>query len=190
MDTSNAHDIDALLDDVSIQTELQNWDAVDGLDDYLDPMREVETVLEEVLPVSCRGAADRTVVRNIAPALWPQGLVVDLALGIDSLEDVLLRFNVEPAHWLALQDNRAFRIDLARTRKEISESGLSFKRKAATQAEMYLSKMDALMDDDDVSPATKHTIFRSMTALGELEPKKERDDSVGSGMAFNIQINM
>ena len=90
---------------------------------------------------------------------------------------------------MAISDNRAFRIDLARARKELQESGISFKRKAAIQAEMYLKNMDDLMADSDTSPTVKHTIFRSMALLGELEPKKDSDE-IGGGLNFAIQINM
>ena len=178
-----------IMSDASMQTELQNMDAIDGLDPYLDDMHEIEQVLAET-GIAVRGAADRSMVKNIAPSLWPHGLVIDLALGLDGQEDILLRYNMTEAQWLAISDNRAFRIDLARARKELQESGVGFKRKAAIQAEMYLKDMDNLMADGDTSPTVKHTIFRSMAQLGELEPKKDKDGDLGSGTAFNIQINM
>jgi len=178
-----------ITSDASMQTELANFDAVDGLDPYLDDMHEIEQVLAQT-GLAVRGAADRSTVLNVAPALWPHGLVIDMALGIDCLEDILLRYNMTPEHWAALEDNRAFRIDLARARKEISETGMGFKRKAAVHAELYLKNMDDLMQDADVAPGVKKDIWTNMARLADLDPKKDKEDGVSGGMAFNIQINM
>jgi hypothetical protein len=120
---------------------------------------------------------------------WPAALVIDMALALDPVEDVLERYGLNDQQWDLLQDNPAFRLDLARTRKELAESGLSFKRKAATQAEMYLMDMDQLMQDKDVAPGTKVDIFKTCAKLGELEPKKDREGSDVSAPSVNVQIN-
>jgi hypothetical protein len=120
---------------------------------------------------------------------WPAALTIDMALALDPVEDVLERYGLTTTQWDMLQDNPAFRLDLARTRKELAESGLSFKRKAATQAEMYLMDMDNLMTDPDVAPGTKVDIFKTCAKLGELEPKKDRPDGEGNAPTVNVQIN-
>ena len=55
---------------------------------------------------------------------------------------------------------------------------------------MYLLDMDNIMRDEDVGPSVKKDIWINMARLGELDPKKEREDGPAGGMAFNIQINM
>jgi hypothetical protein len=180
-----------ILTDSSLQTQLHNADAMAGLDAYLDEMAEVEEFLKQETGLDVRGAGDRLPDRpRPISYIWPQGLVVDIALGIDALPDILLRYNMTEEHWASLSDNPAFRVDLARTRKEISENGLSFKRKAATQAEMYLIDMDKIMADPEASQTLKHNIFTTMARLGELEPVKARESDVVTGGGFNIQINI
>lgn len=192
MTTSYKSPILAIMNDAALQTHLHNSDAISGLDQYLDDMSEIEAFLHRETGRSVRGAADRLPDRpQPIGYIWPQGLVLDLALGIDSLDDILVRYGMDANQWEALSDNKAFRLDLARVRKEISENGLSFRRKAATQAEMYLQDMDGIMSDPDASDTLKHNIFTTMARLGELEPVKSgKDGDGGNGMNFNIQINM
>jgi hypothetical protein len=160
-------------------TTALNEIALDGFEDFL-----LETTGEEHMIDPIPRSASRL------SFTWPASLVVDVALAIDDLDSILERYGMSHTQWDFLSDNPAFKIELSRVRKEITENGLSFKRKAATQAEMYLTNMDALMCNPDVAPSVKHSIFTSLVKYGELEPKKESADSAAGGMAFNIQINM
>jgi len=172
--------MELFADDIAFEAS----DALAGLDDYLnEDFDEVAEVAHSALGVSP--------VRAPGCPMWPQALVVDIALGIDPRSDIEERYNLKPEQLDFLLENRAFRIDLARIRKEIAENGLSFKRKAATQAEMYLLDMDRIMADPDTPPGIKKDIFVQMARLGELEPKTAKDGEItAGGLAFNIQINM
>jgi hypothetical protein len=174
-----------IFDDESFQTQLHNHDAMAGLDDYTDEMVEIDAVLSADTGLSVRGAA----TPRRAHTTWPQAMVIDCALALDPLDEILNRYGMTTLQWEVLSENTAFKLDLARARKEISESGLSFQRKAATQAEMYLIDMDTIMRDPDASASLKHSIFNSMARLGKLEPQKEKDEVVNGFGGFNIQIN-
>lgn len=120
---------------------------------------------------------------------WSSKLLFDLALGIDDLETILTRHALPVAAYSALCENPHFRRDLVVLTKELQESGVSFKRKAALQAEMYLEDMDNLMREAATPPSVKKDIFIHMAKLGELEPEKKTEGS-SVGAAFNIQINL
>lgn len=168
-----------MLSDHSLQTHLHNAPALAGIEEYCDEDFQIAQVVNSALPIAKR--------KGLA---WPQALVIDVALGLDSLPEILTRYAMSDEQWEALSDNPAFKIDLSRARKEIAESGLGFKRKAATQAEMYLEEMDKIMYDPEASHSVKKDIFVQMARLGELEPKKDVDANNPGGMAFNIQINL
>jgi hypothetical protein len=120
---------------------------------------------------------------------WPPRLVLDLALGLDDVETILTRHDIPVHTYNQLLQLPLFRRELVVAQKELQENGVSFKRKAALQAEMYLEDMDQVMKDDKTPPSVKKDIFIHMAKLGELEPEK-KGDGTNSGPAFNIQINL
>lgn len=123
------------------------------------------------------------------PNRWSPKLVYDLALGLDPLDDVLLRHGLSINEYNAVADNPVFRRELVVATKELQENGVPFKRKAAIQAELYLDDMDQLMRDQLTPPSVKTDIFKTMARLGELEPEKKSESS-DRGSQFNIQINL
>lgn len=119
-------------------------------------------------------------------------LTMDLALGLDSIDDILVRYGIDGYTWESLQNNLTFRRELMALRRELAEDGTTFKRKAALQAETYLSEVHNLMQDASTPPNVKVDIFKTLAKLGELEPKdtsKSRDPSE-SQPQFAIQINI
>ena len=117
-------------------------------------------------------------------------LVFDLALGIDSLDDILTRHSLTHPDFQALENNLTFRRDLLRAHKEIAEEGVSFRRKAAIQAEEYLTYIHTIMTSNETPASTKVDIFKTLTKFGNLEPKKDKEAEEQAGQTFNIQINL
>jgi hypothetical protein len=118
---------------------------------------------------------------------WPPQLTMDLALGVDALGDILERCALSESQYELLMLNPAFRGELLMLRKEVAEKGITFKRKAAVQAEMYLNQMDDLILDPNTAPSVKLEIFKTLSKLGGLEPKEEKGDATS---VANIQINI
>lgn len=118
---------------------------------------------------------------------WPAMLPFELALGIHDLDTILEGHGLEREDWEDFEQNPLFRREVAAAVKEVHTSGISFKRKAAVQAEMYLQQMDNLMHDLDTAPTTKLEIFKTMVKCGDLEPKSDKQGATAG--QFNIQIN-
>lgn len=128
---------------------------------------------------------------NRAVSAWPATLAVDVALGIDSMDTIFDRYGLQPYEWDIIANTPAFKAELVATVRELRESGLSFKRKAAAQAETYLEDMEDLMSDATVPPSVKVDIFKTLARLGELEPKEAAGGPGGAGgVQFNLQINL
>jgi hypothetical protein len=121
---------------------------------------------------------------------WPPQFTMDLALGVEDLGSILDRYGLVKAQFDHLYALPAFRMELAALRKEVAEKGITFRRKAALQAEMYLAELDNLMADvsGSVAPGVKVDIFKTLAKLGDLEPKESKTDQGGS--TSNIQINI
>lgn len=118
---------------------------------------------------------------------WPAMLPFELALGIHPLDTILEGHGLSHYDWELIEENTLFRKEVAAALKEVHETGMSFKRKSAVQAEMYLEELDALMNSVDTAPSVKLEVFKTLVKCGELEPKTDKQSAAGG--QFNIQIN-
>jgi UDP-N-acetyl-D-mannosaminuronate dehydrogenase len=121
-------------------------------------------------------------------AAWPATLVTDLALGLDPLDDILLRHNVPQHRWDVLASHPAFIRAVATQAKEFGESGLTFRAKARAQAEDYLQQIDQIVVDATVDPKARIDAIKSVVKWAGLEPREEASQS--SSPQVNIQINL
>jgi len=124
-----------------------------------------------------------------APSPWHARLPFDIALGDD--QQVLCdRYNLTPLELEALYYVPAFRREVAGHSKSIREEGVTFRQKAKVQAEMYLEVLDDIVNNVDVSPATRLDAIKSVVKWGDLEPKESKAAGSANMPQFNIQINL
>lgn len=123
-----------------------------------------------------------------SPAPWNARLPFDVALG-DTEDAICDRYNITPhelEHFFLIP---AFRREVADHQRHIREEGVTFRQKAKVQAEMYLEVLDTIVNDPEISPATRLDAIKSVVKWGDLEPKV--DKAAQSGLPqFNIQINL
>lgn len=119
---------------------------------------------------------------------WDPRLVLDLALGIEALEDILPRYALTLEEYGALVDSPLFRRELALAERDLRENGLPFRAKARIQAEAYLEVLDELVYDASTPSTTRLEAIRSVVKWGNLEPKEEKEEGANAP-AVNIQIN-
>lgn len=120
---------------------------------------------------------------------WDSRLVLDLALGVDSLQDILDRYDLNHEEYNALSTTPAFRRDLAQAIKDIREDGLSFSTKARIQAETYLPILDEMVNSLETPASVRLEAIRSTVAWGRLEPKNSKGDEVKNATQINVNIN-
>lgn len=118
---------------------------------------------------------------------WDPRLILDLAFGIDDLQDILLRYGLTQEAFNALSDNKIFRRELALTMRELREDGLTFARKARFQAEAYLEVIDTIVYDDAVAPSVKLEAIKSTVQWGGLIQKEQKSESAN---ATQINVNI
>lgn len=73
-------------------------------------------------------------------------------------------------------------------RTKIAAEGLSFKLKAAAQAEQLLDTSWELIHTPDVSPAVKADLIKWTAKMGDLEPKQNQNQLAGNGVIININM--
>lgn len=117
---------------------------------------------------------------------WHPQLIMDLALGLDDTEAIRVRHGLTEQDLETLYTIPSFKRDIAVLMRELNESGVTFSRKAALQAESYLSTIDAIMLNPNTPAATRVDIFKTVTKFGKLEPKEEKDTGNTNQVVVNI----
>jgi len=119
---------------------------------------------------------------------WDPRLILDLALSIESTEQILERYAVSEQEYDAFLKMPAFRRDLALTMKEVRENGLSFKHKARVQAESYLEVLDQLVYSESTPSGVRLDGIKQAVTWANLIPKDEKGEAQSQSQ-INIQIN-
>lgn len=133
-------------------------------------------------------------LQNLTPARasvnqWDPRLIIDLAVGVDALPEILDRYDLSLDEFNALSQTQVFRRELALVIRDVRENGLSFTQKARVQAESYLEVMDQLVYDVATPASTRLEAIRSMVKYGKLEPKEDKEGGGTNAQQINIQIS-
>lgn len=121
---------------------------------------------------------------------WPPKLPLELALGDEDEDSILLRNNISPDQYEKFKTIPAFRRELAEAQKYIRENGLTFKIKCGRMAEEFLETLYLGFFEAKTGITTRHEIFKTITRLAELEPKPEKTQTQNQTQQVNIQINL
>jgi len=118
---------------------------------------------------------------------WPVRLPMELALNLQTEEELLFKYSLTLSQYETLKQSEAFRRELSAAQKVVRDEGLIFSKKCEMIAEDWLPELDGALHSN-IPFAQKLDAFKIVTRLGRLEPKEEK----GSGPAnmVNIQINL
>lgn len=119
---------------------------------------------------------------------WPPKLPFEIALGAETEESILLRYNVSQDDYLRWALTPAFRRALAESAKIVREQGLTFKMLCQGIAQDFLQVLDENLHSEHVAFSTKLAAFQTVTKLAGLEPQAQKDE--GKGLANAVQINI
>ena len=120
---------------------------------------------------------------------WPAKLPFDLALGLESQDDLCLKHSVDPLDFDRWTYSEAFRRAVAVATREIKEQGITFKRLCSSIAEDFLPELDNALHSAHIAFGTKLDAFKTITKLAGLEVQSDKDKTGGSPQV-NIQINL
>jgi len=101
---------------------------------------------------------------------WDTRLCFDVALGVDSLDEILARYAVSVDQFNLWAQHPLFMRTVGEFQKHIRENGLSFRAKARMQAEDLLNVAYGLVQDKNTPAATRADLIKWVAKMGELEP--------------------
>ena len=139
--------------------------------------------LDPPLPPALRSPAPATPINP-----WSPRLVMDLAVGVDPVNEILDSYGLDFDDLERLMNNPTFRRELASLRREVAENGTSFRSKARMQAESYLSILDDIVLDTNAPTSTRLEGIKSAVRWADLEPKKSGGEEQPA-TSINVQIN-
>jgi len=145
---------------------------------------------EETLPailheptISAHSSSDYTPINK-----WDPRLLLDLSLSVESLQDILPRYNLTMEEYNVLMSHAVFRRELAVMTRDVQINGATFRAKAKIQAESYLTVVDDIVHDTEVPTGIRLDAIKSAVRWGDLEPK-EAKNTENTAAQVNIQIN-
>lgn len=120
---------------------------------------------------------------------WDPRLILDLAIGVDQIHDILPRYNLTEEEFNKLSEVPHFRQELALAMRDTRENGITFARKAKVQAESYLEVLDNLVYSDFTPANVRLEAIRSTVLWGGLVPKDDKNGNSTNANQINISIN-
>jgi len=123
------------------------------------------------------------------PALYRtnhERLACELALKMDSTEDVFARYGYDAAGAAELMESPAFTTLLGRIGVEIRENGLSFRQKAKAIAEELLPTAFDIATDPLQSAAVRADLIKWSAKVAGHEPSPKDTQQVGAGFTLNL----
>lgn len=121
---------------------------------------------------------------------WPARLPMELALGAEEIDDILLRYEITPERFNTLKHMLPFRRALADAQKQVRDEGLSFKLVCGRMASEFLEDIYVHFFDPRTGITTKHDLLKSVVRYAGLEPEPKAKDASQGAVQVAIQINL
>jgi len=125
------------------------------------------------------------------PALYRtnhERLACELALKMDSTEDVFARYGYTPEGAAELMESPAFTALLGRIGIEIRENGLSFRQKAKAIAEELLPTAFDIATDPLQSAAVRADLIKWAAKVAGHEPNPKEAPQGGAGFSLTLMF--
>lgn len=131
-----------------------------------------------------------TAITQRAPA-YDVRMVYEIAQGLEDPAAIAERYNVSPEDWTILVGHKPFLMAVARYRKQLKDSGYTFKTKASMQAEDLLATAYVMAKDPETPSNVRADLIKWTAKIAGLEPDNREAGSHGpSGGGFQININL
>lgn len=128
--------------------------------------------------------------RGSAMLPWPARLPMELALGAEEVDDILLRYEITPERFNTLKHMLPFRRALAEAHKQVRDEGLSFKLVCGRMASEFLEDIYVHFFDSRTGITTKHDLLKSVVRYAGLEPEPKAKEANQGAVQVAIQINL
>lgn len=120
----------------------------------------------------------------------PQQLILELAVGLESLPAICARYGIDADAAESLRENPLFQQAVAKAEAQLRREGLTFKLRAAHAAEDVLGDVWRRARGPDVTLPQKLEALRTLAKLADLEPRHNAQLPQAAGSGFSITINI
>ena len=134
------------------------------------------------------GGVQDSSLNSPLPAL-SAALALDLAVQSDTAENLCKKYDLTLRQFQSIISHPAFIKVVEDMQQEIGDRGVTFKMKAAVQADMYLEDLHKMIRDTMTPPNIRLGAIQSIVKWAGLEPKQ----TAGTGETiapFKLTINM
>lgn len=130
-----------------------------------------------------------TLITNQSPVLpFDPRMAYDIALGLEDPVAIIAAYGVTIDHYNALLQHQPFTAAVDHYKAELTEKGVTFRMKAALQAEALLPEAFRMSLDPNTPATVRADLIKWQAKVGNLEPKESKDGG-GTGN-FQININL
>lgn len=149
----------------------------------------------DLTPALQTPAADRQEARMAAvPEFYKteyERLACELALMPDDVEAVFSRYGYSIDEAAVLLESQGFLVILERVKRELHDTGMSFRMKARAISEALLPHAWDMASDPHCPSAVRADLIKWTAVVGGNTPKdKDKDDGkTGGGLVLNIQFS-
>lgn len=163
---------------------------LDTLLDATDPSNEA--VSHALSVPQTRSSFDPPQARTYSSALWPIGLLRDLALGIEDEEVILTKHGFTMEQFDAIRGHPKFKQEFSRVAQSLQASGEIFVSRATAQAEDYLLTIDELIHDGNTDNKTRLQAICKVVEWSGLAAKSTQHvrPLPDAQTQTNVQINI
>lgn len=168
-----------------METATDTW----GLDDLFP---EDEPLLEDLEPTGEAFLPLAPIYKEpeIHPlSEWPAQLPMALALQVETVPEILDRFDITPERFELLKPLPAFRKAVSDAAREVRENGYTFKMKCRGIAEDFLDNLYQIMHDAATPISTKFEMMKYLVKMAGLEPAPVAAAQANQ-QAVQININL
>lgn len=166
--------------------------------DKSDVVADFDVVLPEIADaaglVPCEALTTRTAPNDLrtdgrqSVNPWDPRLVSDLALGVDSTEEVIDRYGLSKDEFERLCEVPAFRRDLSVAVRDLRENGTAYSERCKVMSSTYLERLDQLIYDNATPASTVLATVQFIATMGKLVPKETKADTSNNATQVNISI--
>lgn len=129
-----------------------------------------------------------TNLQNTNPVLpFDPRMAYDFALGLETPRNIIAQYGVSPDEYELLRTHPQFRLAVDKYVTELKEKGITFRMKAALQAEALLPEAYRMSVDANTPASVRADLIKWQAKVGNLEPKETKGEAVS---ALQININL
>ena len=124
----------------------------------------------------------------IAVDKLPDRFFLDLAIGVNTYEEVCALYEISEEDADELQHEPLFKHKVAVAEQEVTDDGRAFKARCKKLADGLLVHVSRMAQDPDTAPSVQLDAFKTLAKLGELEPVQKAGGNGPSGPVLHLTI--